>query len=66
MEGFTGGSYTPVATLSSQTVSGSKNYCFFCERGSITGDPESSYVFIYVCEDDDGNPYVSNILDFNS
>ena len=63
-EGFVGASYSPIALISTQSVSG-KNYCFFCESGKITGKPNASYCFVYIYKDMDGAVNLSNILNYN-
>ena len=58
-----GVSYSPVALLSTQSVSGT-NYCFFCEEGKITADPKAEYAFVYLHEDTDGTVSITEITDF--
>ena len=63
LSGLLGADYSPIALLSTQSGSGT-NYCFFCESGRITGEPNAGYAFVYVYVSGDGEVSVSEILDF--
>ena len=63
LDGILGANYAPIALLSTQSASGT-NYCFFCESGKITGEPNASYAFVYVYKDSGGTVSLSEILDY--
>ena len=63
LKGILGANYTPIALLSTQSGSGT-HYCFFCESGKITADPNAGYAFVYVYDGGNGEPIVSSILNF--
>ncbi|MBQ1727640.1 MAG: hypothetical protein II039_09670 [Treponema sp.] len=63
LSGILGANYSPVALLSTQSGSGT-NYCFFCESGKITGEPNASYAFVYIYRNADGEVSLSDILNF--
>lgn len=62
-EALDGVSYTPLALLSSQVVSGT-NYCIFCEKQNGSADAEKQYVFMYIYEDLQGNAEISDVIEF--
>lgn len=64
LSGVLGANYTPIALLSTQSGLGT-NYCFLCESGKATADPNAGYAFIYVYDGGDGEPVLSQILDYS-
>lgn len=62
-EGLVGASYTPVAYLANQIVSG-MNYCILCEVDVIYPGTEPSYSIVHVYKDLEGNAEITEIFDF--
>lgn len=61
MEGLVGVSYTPLALLGTQLVSGT-NYCILCEAAVIYPDAKPYYAIVTVYEDLQGNGEIRNIV----
>ena len=59
-----GVSYTPLAVLSSQVVSGT-NYCIFCESKAVVSDAEAEYGFFYLYVDLEGNAEMTDYVPFD-
>ena len=59
-EGLLGVSYTPVALVGTQLVSG-MNYCFLCEAKAVIPDAVPYYVNVTVYKDLEGNAKVTDI-----
>ena len=64
VEGLTGADYETIALLSTQVVAGT-NYCFLCRVTPVYPDPESSYAFVYVYEDLQGNASILEVKDID-
>lgn len=62
-EGLTGASYTPVAYLANQVVSGT-NYCILCEVNVIYPGAEATYSIVHVYKDLEGNAEITDMFDF--
>ena len=63
MESKLGVSYTPIAVVAQQVVSG-MNYAFLCEGTTTTANPETNYYIAIVYVDAQGNPSVTDITAF--
>lgn len=63
LEGQVGATYTPVAYLGSQIVSG-HNYMLLCRVAPVTADPVETYAIVSIYEDTEGNAQMTNVSDF--
>ena len=61
MDGFVGVSYTPVALLGTQLVSG-MNYSFLCEATVVYPDARPYYAVVTVYQDTQGKAEIKNIV----
>ena len=61
MEGLVGVSYTPLALLGTQLVSGT-NYCFLCEATVVYPGAQPYYALAYVYEDLQDGAVILNII----
>lgn len=61
MDGLVGVSYTPVALLGTQLVSGT-NYCFLCEATVVYPDAKPYYALVSVYRDLQGQAEIRNIV----
>lgn len=64
VEELVGADYEAIALLSTQVVAGT-NYCFLCRVTPVYPDPESSYAFIYIYEDLQGNAMVMEVKEID-
>ena len=60
-DGLLGASYSPVALLGTQLVSGT-NYCFLCEKTVVYPDAKPSYAIVSVYADLQGEAEILNIV----
>ena len=60
-EKLTGVDYKPVALLSTQVVAGT-NYCLLCESTIVYPGADTTYAFVYLYEDLEGNVEVLDIM----
>ena len=61
MEGLVGVSYTPLALLGTQLVSGT-NYCLLCEAAVVYPDAQPYYAVVTIYQDLQGKAEVRNIV----
>jgi hypothetical protein len=63
LEGQVGVTYTPVAYLGSQIVSG-HNYLLLCRVAPVVANPVETYAVVQIYEDAEGNVQLINTSDF--
>lgn len=61
MEGFVGVSYTPVALIGTQLVSG-MNYCLLCEARVVYPDAQPYYALVYIYQDLQGKASITDVV----
>ena len=59
-EGLVGATYTPVALLSTQLVSGT-NYCILCQITPVVQNAVPSWNLVYIYVDLEGNAEIMNV-----
>ncbi len=64
MESFVGQTFTPVALLGTQVVSGT-NYMFLCQGTLVTASPVTDYKVVTVYADLEGNAEITSVVDFD-
>ena len=62
MEGLVGASYTPVALLATQLVSGT-NYCILCQVTPVVPNPVPAWALVYIYADLQGNAKIMNVYE---
>ncbi len=64
VDDLTGVSYTPLALLGTQIVSGT-NYAVLCKASIVTAEPKTALAVVIVYADLEGNASVTSISEFN-